>query len=147
MSGRRTWLGLAAGLLAAAVMGSATANPAGEPIKVVYHLADGTEQASRAMSNIRNHLKAEPGVKIVVVANGEGIRFLIKGAEDRNARPFELPVTALAAQGVEFRICENTLTAHNVPRGQVLSEARLVPSGVVEVARLQARDGYVYLRP
>ena len=32
---------------------------AAEPIKVVYHLADGVEQAARAMVNIRNHLQAE----------------------------------------------------------------------------------------
>jgi len=28
-----------------------------------------------------------------------------------------------------------------------LLETQVVPSGVAEVARLQAREGYVYLRP
>ncbi|GAB3541213.1 DsrE family protein [Noviherbaspirillum agri] len=120
---------------------------AGEPVKVVYHLADGLDQASRAMANIRNHLRAEPDTKIVVVANGDGIRFLLAGARERNGKPFDAAVAALAAQGVEFRVCKNTLTAHDVPVSQLVPEAKLVTSGVVEVSRLQAREGFVYLRP
>lgn len=127
-----------------AIFGSASA---AERIKVVYHLADGLDQASRAMSNIRNHLRAEPDTQIVVVANGDGIKFLLAGARERNGRPFDTAVSALAAQGVEFRLCSNTLTAHNVSESLVLPEAKLVTSGVVEVARLQAKEGFVYLRP
>jgi intracellular sulfur oxidation DsrE/DsrF family protein len=99
------------------------------------------------MANIRNHLRAEPDTKIVVVANGDGIRFLLAGARERNGKPFDAAVSALAGQGVEFRVCRNTLSAHGVPESQLLPEAKLVPSGVVEVARLQAREGFVYLRP
>ena len=120
---------------------------ASEKIKVVYHLADGIDQASRAMANIRNHLRGEPEAKIVVVALGDGIRFLLAGAKDRNGKPFDSQVSALQRQGVEFRVCNNTLTAHEVPVSQVASEATLVPAGVVEIARLQAREGFVYLRP
>jgi uncharacterized protein len=120
---------------------------AAEPIKVVYHLADGIDQASRAMANIRNHLRAEPDTRIVVVANGDGIKFLLIGAKERNGKPFDAAVNALAAQGVQFRVCNNTLTAHEIPASQLLPQATLVSSGVVEVARLQAREGFVYLRP
>jgi intracellular sulfur oxidation DsrE/DsrF family protein len=49
-------------------------------IKVVYHLSEGIPQASRAIGNIRNHLAADPKVKIVVVAHGLGIDFLLDGA-------------------------------------------------------------------
>ncbi|WP_235953574.1 DsrE family protein [Noviherbaspirillum galbum] len=118
-----------------------------EPVKVVYHLVDGIDQASRAMANIRNHLREAPDTKIVVVANGDGIRFLLAGAKERNGRPFDTAVAALAERGVEFRVCANTLSAHDVPVSQVLPQAKLVPSGVVEVTRLQAREGYAYLRP
>lgn len=120
---------------------------AAEPVKVVYHLADGIDQASRAMANIRNHLRAEPDTKIVVVANGDGVRFLLAGAKERNGRTFDGAVAALMTQGVDFRLCRNTLTAHEIPQTQVLPGVNLVPSGVVEVARLQAREGFVYLRP
>jgi intracellular sulfur oxidation DsrE/DsrF family protein len=120
---------------------------AGDQVKVVYHLADGIDQATRAMANIRNHLRAEPDTKIVVVAHGDGIRFLLRGAKQRDGRPFDAQVAGLAVQGVEFRVCNNTLTAHDIPPSQVLPEAKIVPSGVAEVARLQAKEGYVYLRP
>jgi intracellular sulfur oxidation DsrE/DsrF family protein len=145
---RRIFLQAVAGtfVMLTLLMGGAPVQAA-EPIKVVYHLTEGIEQASRAMSNIRNHLRADPGVKIVVVSNGEGIRFMLAGAQERNGKPFDAAVAKLAAQGVEFRVCENTLTSHEVPRASLLPEAKLVPSGVAEVARLQAREGYAYLRP
>ena len=116
-------------------------------VKVVYHMSDGIDQASRGLASIRNHLRAEPDTKIVVVALGEGIRFLMKGAVERNGRPFDVAVGALARQGVEFRVCNNTLTAHNVAPSEMVPEMTLVPAGVAEIARLQARGGYAYIRP
>ncbi|WP_414691732.1 DsrE family protein [Noviherbaspirillum sp.] len=142
---RRNLLKLVAGM-APVLMLPALAS-ADEPVKVVYHLTEGIDQAARAMGNIRNHLRAEPDTKVVVVTNGDGIRFLLNGARERNGKPFDAQVAALAQQGVEFRVCKNTLTAHDVPVAQLLPEARLVTSGVVEAARLQAKEGYAYLRP
>ncbi len=133
--------------LFAFAINAGAATTAAEQVKVVYHLADGIDQASRAMANIRNHLRGDPDARIVVVALGDGIRFLLAGAKDRNGRPFDSQVSALEAKGVDFRICNNTLTAHEIPVSRVVPEAKLVPSGVVEVARLQAREGFVYLRP
>lgn len=118
-----------------------------EPIKVVYHLSDGIDQASRGLANIRNHLRAAPSTRIVVVALGDGIRFLLKDATERNGKPFEPAVDALVQQGVEFRICMNTLAAHDVPLSRVITAAKPVPAGVVEIARLQAREGFAYFRP
>ena len=131
----------------AMTLGSIGPTTAAEQVRVVYHLADGIDQAARAMANVRNHLRGDPDAKIVVVALGDGIRFLLSGAKDRNGRPFDSQVSALNAQGVDFLICNNTLTAHKVPVSEVLPEAKIVPSGVVEIARLQAREGFVYLRP
>lgn len=145
---RRDFLKLA-GLATLALAGNivAIAAPAAEPVKVVYHLSEGNEQAARALGNIRNHLRAEPGTKVVVVALGDGIRFLLRDAADRNGKPFEPQVAALAEQGVEFRICNNTLTAHDIDKAKVLPQAKIVPAGVAEVARLQSREGFAYLRP
>ncbi|RJG03059.1 DsrE family protein [Noviherbaspirillum sedimenti] len=141
---------IAAGMLAlAGGLGALAAVPAqaAEQVKVVYHLLEGNNQAVRALGNIRNHLRAAPEDRIVVVAHGEGIRFLIQGARDRDGKPFDEAVAALARQGVEFRVCRNTLTAHDIPVDQLLPQASLVPSGVAEIARLQAKEGFVYLRP
>jgi intracellular sulfur oxidation DsrE/DsrF family protein len=141
---RKLFNTLAGGLLALTLSLNAFAS---DQVKVVYHLVDGIDQATRAMSNIRNHLRAEPDTKVVVVANNDGVKFLLAGATERNGKPFNAAVSALAAQGVEFRVCKNTLTAHDVPLSQLLPEAKLVQSGVVEVARLQAKEGFAYLRP
>lgn len=129
------------------VLAAAGAVRAAEPVKVVYHMADGIDQASRGLGSIRNHLRAAPETKIVVVALGEGIRFLLKGATERNGRPFDPAVAALARQGVEFRVCGNTLTAHGVDKSELAPDTTLVQAGVVEIARLQAQEGYVYIRP
>jgi intracellular sulfur oxidation DsrE/DsrF family protein len=44
-------------------------------------------------------------------------------------------------------VCEITLRERNLRREQFLPEARFVPSGVAEIARLQGREGYAYLKP
>ena len=116
-------------------------------IKVVYHLSEGIPQASRAIGNIRNHLNADPTAKIVVVAHGLGIDFLLDGATNQLDQPFGGSVSDLANKGVEFRVCNNTLVSRKISAEKVVMDAKVVPSGVAEVARLQAKEGFVYLRP
>lgn len=116
-------------------------------IKVVYHLNEGIPQASRAIGNIRNHLSADPGAKIVVVTHGLGIDFLIDGATNQMDQPFAASVSDLSNKGVEFRVCNNTLVSRKISPDKLVMESKVVPSGVAEVARLQAKEGFVYLRP
>ncbi|MFZ2294123.1 MAG: DsrE family protein [Polaromonas sp.] len=130
---------LLAGLLAASLSWG--------QVKVVYHLSEGIPQASRAMNNIRNHLDADPTVKIVVVAHGPGIDFLLDGATNPAGQPFSGAIGELAGRGVEFRVCNNTLVSRKIDKEKVAMEAQIVPSGVAEVARLQAKEGFVYLHP
>ncbi|OIP10127.1 MAG: hypothetical protein AUK49_05605 [Betaproteobacteria bacterium CG2_30_68_42] len=127
-------------------LAAAGAFAAGE-VKVVYHFNDGLEQASNGLRNIRNHLSADPGAKIVVVAHFRGIDFLLEGAEDKNGNPYEAIVDDLASQGVEFRVCNFTLASRKIDKSTVHPEAKIVPSGVAEIARLQAKEGFAYLKP
>ena len=115
--------------------------------KVVYHIDHAESQATKGLRNIRNHLSADPKVKIVVVSHAGGINFLLRDAKDKNGNPYEVAVQDLAAQGVEFRVCNFTLQARNIDPKMVIEEARIVPSGVAEVSRLQAQEGYAYLKP
>jgi len=131
-------------LIAAALM---SASLAWADIKVVYHLSEGIPQASRAINNIRNHLAADPKTKIVVVTHGLGIDFLLDGATNQMEQPFAGAVADLASKGVEFRVCNNTLVSRKISADKLLMETKVVPSGVAEVAKLQAKDGFVYLRP
>ena len=138
----RAWF---AALLAGVAL-VATAAP-GDPIKVVYHMNEGVERAPQAIRNIRNHLNADPKAKIVVVSHAAGINFLMRDAKDANGNPFEVAVQDLVSKGVEFRVCEYTLTSRNIDKKQMIDEVKYVASGVAEVARLQAQEGYAYLKP
>lgn len=132
----------------ALLAGSALAqdNPVG-PDKVVYHLSAGLEQASLGLQSIRNHLEANPKAEITVVAIATGVDFLMKGAKTARGNEYRGMVEDLELQGVKFRVCEITLRERGLKKDQFLPEARFVPSGVAEIARLQARESYAYIRP
>lgn len=132
---------------AALTLAAASLGAWADEIKVVYHLSEGIPQASRAIGNIRNHLNADPKAKIVVVTHGLGIDFLIDGATNQQEQPFAGSVAELVGRGVEFRVCNNTLVARKLSADKMMMEAKIIPSGVAEVAKLQAKEGYVYLRP
>jgi len=116
------------------------------PIKTVYHVNDSTN-AMLAMNNIRNQLAASPKDQVVVVTHGKGIDFLLEDATDKDGNPYKVRVDELAAKNVDFRVCNNTLTSRKIDPKTVLPGAHIVPSGVAEVAKLQAREGYTYIKP
>ncbi len=118
-----------------------------QDVKVVYHVNTGIETTAAILNNVRNHLSADPTAKIAVVTHGPGIDFLLEGAKDSKGREFSGVVGDLSSKGVQFRVCNNTLQTRNIDASKVLMEAKVVPSGVAEVARLQAKEGYVYLKP
>lgn len=145
---------LIAPLCLALLLGTASpllsANPA--PVaaddveKVVYHVND-SEHAMTVLRNVQNHINASKTARIAVVTHGPGIDFLLNGVKDRNGNPYEPVVQTLKDRGVDFRVCRNTLRSRNLDDKAVLYEASVVPSGVAEIGRLQAREGYVYLKP
>ena len=122
-------------------------NLAHAQIKVVYHLNEGFAQATRALGNIRNHLGADPQAQITVVSHGPGIDFLLDGATNASGQSFSGTIGDLASKGVQFKVCNNTLENRKISKDKVVMEASIVPSGVAEVASLQAKSGFVYLRP
>lgn len=117
------------------------------PIKVVYHVMDTDAQGMLAMGNIRNHLRADPSVKITLVALFKGINLLMEGTVDKNGNPYALAVEELAGKGVQFEICKNSMDFFKVNADQVLPQVKIVPSGVAEIAKLQAEQQYVYIKP
>lgn len=143
----RLWLGVAA---LAAVVGlngcAVTPDPTNTQEKVVYHFND-SALAMVGMNNIKNHLASSPKAKIVAVTHGKGIDFLLDGATDANGNPYDVKAEELMAKGVEFRVCNNTLKARNIDPKKVIPGAKIVPSGVAEIGRLQTYEGYVYLKP
>lgn len=117
------------------------------PIKVVYHVMDTDTQGMLAMGNIRNHLRADPTVKITLVALFKGINLLMEGSVDKNGNPYALAIEELAGKGVQFEICKNSMDFFKVNADQVLPQVKIIPSGVAEIAKLQAEQQYVYIKP
>ena len=113
--------------------------------KVVYHIND-SAVARVALRNVENHIGASPEAKIVVVTHGKGIDFLLNDAKDDKGA-YAPQVAGLKEKGVEFRVCRNTLKGRKLSDDAVIMEAQVVPSGVAEIGRLQAREGFVYLKP
>jgi len=134
----------AAAAFAFAASGAAMA--ADPPIRVVYHINEGVQKAPAVLHNIANELDAEPNTKIVLVAHGKGIDFLLKGAKDAKGNAFTPEIETLGMRGVEFRVCNNTLKSRHIDKSRVVSDAKIVPSGVAEIAKLESQ-GYVYLKP
>lgn len=114
--------------------------------KVVYHVNDAA-LARTALRNVQNHVTAAPEAKIVVVTHGKGIDFLLDGAKGDKGEAYEAQVAGLKERGVEFRVCRNTLKGRNLNDDAVIVDAQVVPSGVAEIGRLQAKEGFVYLKP
>jgi len=127
--------------------GAFAADQAGvEPIRVVYHFDDASA-ATKGLKNIRNHLKADPSTQIVVVGNSGGIDFMLADALDPSGEPYELMILDLQQQGVKFLACNNTLLGRGIPRERLVEGVGIVEAGVEEVARLQFRSGYAYIKP
>jgi uncharacterized protein len=140
--------GLAALLLVAWLLAAQPWNSSIPPMagaRIVYHVA-GNDNIDAVLRTLKNHLDAAPEAKIVVVAHNSGIEFLLQGAADDRGRPYAAAVSAFRARGVEFRVCTNTLTRRQIDTRAVIPEAVLVPSGIVEISRMQSREGYTYLR-
>ena len=137
---------LLATLFAAALLMCAVAARAEDAIKTVYHLPD-ERLATLAMNNIGNHLAVDPGGKDRrggVVDRSAGLYLRRAG---RGWAAVRRMVDQLSAKGVEFRICQNSMNALRLTQKDLIDKVSVVPSGVAEIARLQAREGFVYIHP
>lgn len=130
-----------------ALLALLTFGGAGAAERFVYHVSDAAN-VPLALANARNHVKARPQAHIVVVALSGGVDFLLDGARSPNGGLYQQTVQDLIASGkVEFRVCNNTLEARRIDKSRVVPEATVVPSGVGEIGRLQAEEGYGYIKP
>jgi len=146
-------------MLTLIVAGSSFAG-AYEKQKVVYHINyDDPKSQAGAMRNIQNHINAvgKENLDLKVVLHGKGLSLLL---DPDNAADTKLPrgnadagmqakIAGLKDQGVKFNICANTLKGKKVDLENDLydaTQADVVPSGVAELAKLQAQ-GYTYIKP
>lgn len=129
--------------------------------KVVYHINyDNPKQQAGALRNIQNHINAvgAENLDLKVVLHGNGLALLLEPDSLSKLKKFKhanaddkmtAKVTDLKGQGVDFHVCANTVRGRKVDVESDLydvSKEDIVPSGVAEVAKLQAM-GYSYIKP
>ncbi|MDC1287438.1 DsrE family protein [Gammaproteobacteria bacterium] len=129
--------------------------------KVVYHINyDNPKQQAGALRNIQNHINAvgAENLDLKVVLHGNGLALLLEPEALANVPKFKhanadqnmtAKVANLKNQGVGFQVCNNTVKGRKVNYQTDLydvSEEDIVPSGVAELAKLQA-EGYTYIKP
>ncbi len=104
------------------------------------------------LNNVANtlsyyHDKNEP-VKVEVVAYGPGLNMLRQDKSPVKDRLRRIKDASFPSS-VQFSACHNTMMGMEKHEGHpipIVSEAKIVPSGVVRLAQLQER-GWSYIRP
>jgi len=110
--------------------------------KVVIQLTSGDTLAWKGvLKNITNLFDAwGDKVNVELVAHGHGVDFLVNGRTTEEKR-----IKELAAKGVQFRACENSLRDRKLSKQDVIGAASTVPSGVAEVI-MKEEEGWSYLK-
>jgi intracellular sulfur oxidation DsrE/DsrF family protein len=94
--------------------------------------------ALKNISNLQTALGAT--TQIELVAHGSGIGLLLDGKTTQKAK-----IAELAAMGVLFKACENTIRERKIDRAAILPQVGTVPSGVAEVV-IKQEAGWAYLK-
>ena len=113
---------------------------------VVYHIDD-SDRAIPMIRSLGNHRRADGDIRIIVVALSAGVDFLVDGAADDRGNRYDALVDPLMLEGVEFRVCGNTLQGRGIDAATLLPDVQVVPSGVAEIARLQIEEHAAYIKP
>ncbi|MEZ5935306.1 MAG: DsrE family protein [Alphaproteobacteria bacterium] len=142
----------AAALLGMALLTAPALEAAAEAAKrVAIHVDENDPQRmTMALNNAQNIFKhyedAGQTVEIRLVAYGPGLHMF---REDTSPVKDRIAAMALEHEALTFAACGNTLSAMSKQAGSdiaLVSEAEMVPSGVVELIELQ-EDGWAYIRP
>lgn len=141
-------------LAAGSLMVVAPGGPALAEGKVHYlaiHVDDNDPaKMNIALNNAKNVIEfyqaKGDSVKIEIVAYGPGLHMF---REDTSPVKGRIAAMALENEDLQFSACGNTLNGMTKKEGKepkLISEAKLVPSGVVRLVELQ-EEGWSYVRP
>jgi intracellular sulfur oxidation DsrE/DsrF family protein len=119
--------------------------------RVAIHVDDNDAKVMNlALNNAKNLLDYYRGkgetVAVEIVTYGPGLHMLRTDTSPVKVRIAEM---SLSAPEITFSACQNTQANMSKQEGKdvaLVSEARMVPSGVVRLIELQEK-GYAYIRP
>lgn len=138
-------------LVIATGFGISQAAAKGQVHKLALQIDDGNPQTmNMVLNNAENateYFQSQGDtVKIEIVAYGPGIQMFVKAKS-----PVKDRIAAMSLQDpdITFSACGNTLKKLEAKVGHkvaLISEARVVPGGVVRLMELEG-DGYAYIKP
>ncbi len=114
-------------------------------MKVVLHIDSDKERRLRlTLNNMTNLLAAMEGrpVGAAIVVNGPGAQ-LVTASMDMGLSEM---VDSLAAEGIDFYVCNNSLIQYNIERDVLHPAFHVTRAGILKLVELQ-RDGYAYVKP
>ncbi len=112
--------------------------------RVIFHI-DELSKWNLTLLNTKNLLKElnnEP-FYIELLANSDAVSFYI---QDSIEGKDYLLLKELAAKGVSFSVCNNSLQAKGIDPNSLPDFVHVVPSGVMELIKKQQK-GYSYIKP
>lgn len=138
-------------LAAALALTPLAAFAAGVTHKVAIHVDENDPQvmnmALNNAANVASYYESQgDSVVIEMVTYGPGLNMLIA---DKSPVAQRISAMSLEMDNISFSACGNTMAGMKKKSGHdvvLLSEATVVPSGVVRLIELQ-EDGFAYVRP
>lgn len=124
-----------------AVFISASISAQDKKLKVVWDLSDSdTMSTAGVFRQINNALVQVPDLQIEVVFHGAAIFGLMKDSTIFSSR-----IKIAKQKGVTMTVCNNSMKRYKVDASQLVGEATVVPSAVVELIKKQS-EGWSYLK-
>ena len=109
--------------------------------KIVIQFADSDSLAQvRVTQQIGNVLRCWPNAEIEIVCLSGGLDLLMTSNSKASKE-----VADWTAKGMVFAACNNTMKNRNITKEDLLSQAVVVPSAIVELATKQ-EQGWSYFR-
>jgi len=132
-------------MLACLTLLPAIRSAASEAPGVVFHL-DSDTSMNRMLAQVARHHAFNPDIETRVILIGNGVKPALEGAKDANGGQYSAQMEQLMASGTRIFACEATLNYYNLTEDDLAFGVETVPSGVAALGRLQAREGWGYIK-
>lgn len=124
-----------------------------QSVKVVFHI-DEVEKWPLLLANVRNLVKVVDVTvcRITVLVNVKAVIIFDQHTFndhlfDRKVQPSHVDIIKqLTLQGVEFTVCQNSLSGSNIFVESIPEYLKVVPVGVLELIQKQS-EGFAYIKP
>ena len=111
---------------------------------VVFHL-DSETSMNRMLAQVARHYAFNPDIETRVILIGNGVK-PARGCRRRQWRAVQCANGAVDGVGHPYFACEATLNYYNLTEDDLAFGVETVPSGVAALGRLQAREGWGYIK-